>query len=379
MSTKINVRSPFYRKYSDVNLSYATLSLYIYEGVFSTDKPASPQYTLVKYPKGADTYVVFEISEFVKDYLDTSFDGTYTSQTVWVELDTVLTLTSGTSSNNNDYIAYSGYGYFEDGVNPELNQGLLISNRTIYRLDDENIRVPVDTDITNSVTYFYNGEVKRSQTISSSTNSNAQIDYVSVSGNDNSDNFKERVLSTGGVLEDTACLKAFLDTLDIGLVDELWVATDSGVDIVKIISVCEPKYTPYKVTFLNKFGALQDMYFFKKSVESITTTQDSYKRSTMDLSTLSYGISNHQNTILSKNGKERITMNTGYISEEYNEVIRQLLLSEQVWMTKLTDEELVLPLNVVSNSLTYKTSVNDKLVDYTLDFEYAYDKINNIR
>jgi len=202
---------------------------------------------------------------------------------------------------------------------------------------------------------------------------------VSVSGNDNSDNFKERVLSTGGVLEDTACLKAFLDTLDIGLVDELWVATDSGVDIVKIISVCEPKYTPYKVTFLNKFGALQDMYFFKKSVESITTTQDSYKRSTMDLSTLSYGISNHQNTILSKNGKERITMNTGYISEEYNEVIRQLLLSEQVWMTKLTDEELVLPLNVVSNSLTYKTSVNDKLVDYTLDFEYAYDKINNIR
>ena len=72
-------------------------------------------------------------------------------------------------------------------------------------------------------------------------------------------------------------------------------------------------------------------------------------------------------------------MNTGYISEEYNEVIRQLLLSEQVWMTKLTDEELVLPLNVVSNSLTYKTSVNDKLVDYTLDFEYAYDKINNIR
>lgn len=379
MATKINVRSPFYRKYSNANLSYATLSLYIYEGVFSTDKPALPQYTLVKYPKGTDTYVVFELSEFIKDYLYTSFDGTYTSQTVWVELDTVLTLTSGTSSNNNDYIAYNGYGYFEDGVNPELAEGLLMSNKTIYRLDDENIRVPVDTDITNSVTYFYNGEVKRSQAITSSTNTNAQIDYVSVSGNDNSDNFQERVLADGGTFEFTACLKDFLDTLDIGLVDELWVATDSGVDIVKIISVCEPKYTPYKVTFINKFGALQDMYFFKKSVESISTTQETYKRSTMDLVSLSYSTSSHQAATFNKNGNEKITMNTGFISEDYNEVIRQLLLSEQVWMTKLTDEELVIPLNVVSNSLTYKTNVNDKLIDYTLEFSYAYDKINNIR
>ena len=379
MATKINVRSPFYKKVSNANLSYATLSLFVYEGVFTTNKPASAQYTLVKYPKGTDTYVVFELSEFIKDYLDTSFDGTYTSQTVWVEADVVLTLTSGTANDNSDYIAYDGYGYFEDGVNPQLAEGLLISNRTIYRLDDENIRVPVDTDLTNSVAYFYNGEVKRSQTITSSTNTNAQIDYVSVSGNDDSDNFEERVLADGGTFEFTACLKDFLDTLDIGLVDELWVATDSGVDIVKIISVCEPKYTPYKVTFINKFGALQDMYFFKKSVESISTNQETYKRSTMDLVSLSYSVSSHQAATFNKNGNERITMNTGFISEDYNEVIRQLLLSEQVWMTKLTDEELVLPLNVVSNSLTYKTNVNDKLIDYTLEFNYAYDKINNIR
>ena len=379
MATKINVRSPFYKKVSNANLSYATLSLFVYEGVFTTDKPASAQYTLVKYPKGTDTYVVFELSEFIKDYLDTSFDGTYTSQTVWVEADVVLTLTSGTANDNSDYIAYDGYGYFEDGVNPQLAEGLLISNRTIYRLDDENIRVPVDTDLTNSVTYWYNGDVKRSQAITSSTNTNAQIDYVSVSGNDDSDNFEERVLADGGTFEFTACLKEFLDTLDIGLVDELWVATDSGVDIVKIISICEPKYTPYKVTFINKFGALQDMYFFKKSVESISTTQETYKRSTMDLVSLSYSTSTHQAATFNKNGNERITMNTGFVSEDYNEVIRQLLLSEQVWMTKLTDEELVLPLNVVSNSLTYKTNVNDKLIEYTLDFEYAYDKINNIR
>jgi hypothetical protein len=380
MSTKINVRSPFYKKVGNVDLDYATLSLFIYDGVFTTDKPASAQYTLVKRPVNGNNYVVFEIAELVRDYLDTSFDGTYTSQTVWVEADVVLTLTDeSVEDDNSDYIAYAGYGYFEDGINPELSRGLLISNKTIYRLDDENIRVPVDTFGTNSVTYFYDGQVKRSKTISTSTNTNAQIEYVSVSGSDDSDNFQERVLADGGTFEFTACLKEFLDTLDIGLVDELWVATDSGVEIVKIISVCEPKYTPYKVTFLNKFGALQDMYFFKKSVESISTNQETYKRSTMDLANLSYSVSSHQASTFNKNGKEKITMNTGFISEDYNEVIRQLLLSEQVWVTKLTDQELVLPLNVVSNSLTYKTNVNDKLIDYTLEFSYAYDKINNIR
>lgn len=379
MSTKINVRSPYYFKTTLTNMSSAVCEIYIWEGL-SSGTPIL-RYTLNKNVISGNDYITFEVSEYIKDFLDTSFDGTYSTRNVWVKVIIKrYILTALDSTTVYDPVpAFYGYGYFEDGVNPQLNEGLLMSNRTIYRLDDNNVRVPVDTSVTNSVTYLYNGEVKRSQSILVSTNSSTQIRYVSVSGNANEDNYKQRVLSTGGVLEDTACLKAFLETLDIGLVDELWVATDSGVDIVKIVSVCEPKYTPYKVTFLNKFGALQDMYFFKKSIESITTTQDMYKRSTMDLVNLTYSTSQHQMTTFNKNGKERITMNTGYISEDYNEVIRQLLLSEQVWMTKLTDEELVLPLNVVSNSLTYKTSVNDKLVDYTLDFEYAYDKINNIR
>ena len=141
MSTKINVLSPFYKKVSNANLSYATLSLYVYTGVLTTDKPASAQYTIVKYPVASNTYVVFEISEFVKDYLETSFDGTYASHTVWVEADVVLTLTSGTANDNSDYIAYAGYGYFEEGINPELNQGLLISNSVIYRRVDYNVRI----------------------------------------------------------------------------------------------------------------------------------------------------------------------------------------------------------------------------------------------
>ncbi len=73
-------------------------------------------------------------------------------------------------------------------------------------------------------------------------------------------------------------------------------------------------------------------------------------------------------------------MNTGYISEQYNEVIKQMMLSEQVWMTKTIDsEEVVIPIRPKTESLTYKTRVNDKLINYSIDFESAFDEINNIR
>ena len=52
------------------------------------------------------------------------------------------------------------------------------------------------------------------------------------------------------------------------------------------------------------------------------------------------------------------------------------MLSEQVWIKK--DGE-ILPINVKTSSLTYKTSVNDRLINYTIEFDYAFDKINNIR
>ena len=85
MATKINVRSPFYIKAKDSSLASATMQLYIYTGVLTTDKPASAQYTITKNEIDSNNYVVFEISELVRDYLDIEFNGEYDSQTVWVE------------------------------------------------------------------------------------------------------------------------------------------------------------------------------------------------------------------------------------------------------------------------------------------------------
>jgi len=384
MATKINVRSPFYIKASNASLASASLDLYIYTGVFTTDKPASAQYAITKNEIDSNNYVVFEIAELVRDYIEIEFDGEYDSQCVWVEADITMYDAadgggSSVATSNTDYIALDGYGYFHEGTNPELSRGLLMSNRSIFRLNDSNVRIPVFTEDTNSVAFYYQGTLKRTLTISDSTNTNAQIDYVTVSGSDNTDTYEERVVADGGTLEVSGCLTDFLNTIDIGLVDEVWVATDAGVDILKINTVDECKYEPYKVTFVNKYGALQDVWFFKKSVETTDVTSEQFKASIFSQDTLSYKTYQHQQQAFMAQGKDRITMNTGYINDDHNAVMEELLLSEQVWYTKITDEELIVPVIPRTKTITYKTSVNDKLVDYTVEFEEAFDKINNIR
>jgi hypothetical protein len=388
VATKINVRSPFYIKVSNASLASATMELYIYTGILTTDKPATAQYAITKNEISSNNYVVFEIAELVRDYLDIEFDGEYDSQTVWVESDIELfdAINGGGSSlgtSNTDYIAFDGYGYFEDGINPELSRTYLQSNNKIFRLDDQNVRVPVFTGDTDSVSFLYQGEVKRVQPIPSTgvdvNNTNGQIEYITVSGSDNTDTYKERVLADGGTFEDNSLLDAFLDSIDIGLVDELYINSDSGTEVLKIVTEPCTKYEPIKVTFVNKFGALQDIWFSLKSTESLNTTGETYKANVVDFGTLTYATYKPQVAQYNKLGKESITLNTNYLSEDYNEVIKQLMMSEQVWLTKLTDTELVLAVIPKTQSVTYKTSLNDRLVQYTIDFDYAFDKINTVR
>lgn len=384
MATKINVRSPFYVKAEPASgtLTSAQMQLYIYTGAKLTTPTSSElRYTITKTPIDSNNYVVYEIAELVRDYLDIEFDGEYDSQCVWVRPTLTLTKTSGSETPTPiDYIAFDGYGYFHEGTNPQLSRGLLLSNNTIFRLNYDNVRIPVFTEDTNSVTFLYKGEEKRTQTVSSSTNTNGQIDYITVSGLDDNDTYRERVVNDGGTLEDSDCLDLFLRRYNIGEVDEVIIDTDAGVEVVKINTIYECKYEPYKVTFVNKYGALQDLWFFKKSVESTNVTSEQFKASIFDQSTLSYKTYKHQQQSFLAQGKDRITMNTGYVNDDHNAVLEELLLSEQVWYTKITEtEEKVIPVIPLTKSITYKTSVNDKLANYTVDFEHAFDKINNIR
>ena len=413
MAQIINTRSPFYIRVSETDLSTATLSIYIYTGDSTLTPPSSYlKYTITKASGiiGSED-IVFEISELVRDYVDIYYDGEYDSQCVWVTAKTEKFEEDGTSlgSHTVSLLGVNGFGYHYEGIKEvasssdntikyigaEFDEGLMMSNATIYRVSDRSINIPIYKDTANSVSFFNNGDLIRTVTIAKDTiDTDSQIQYIASDGNSEADNYRERVLEAGGVFENNSLLEAFEDSFDIGEVDEVYVnytvgtevnedsqtVTNTATHVLKVKTFDCSKYEPIRVTFVNKFGALQDMYFTKRSNESMNVSTEDYKASLIDFSSsVSYDTSAHQMRTLNLMGKESITLNTDYIDESCNEHIKQLMLSEKVWMTRLTDEEKVVPLKIKSNSLQLKKRVNDKLIQYTMEFDVAADMINNIR
>ena len=393
MQTKINLRSPYYIKVSNPNLTSVRLDLYIYTGTFTTNVSVAAgtlRYQISKKPLGSNDFVVYEISELVRDYLEIEFDGSYDSDVVWINAIPTVTGGTGTTTitpdNTNGFVGLDGYGYFEQGANPALSTTLLQSNQTIFVLDDNLFRVPVFVQGTNSVSLLYKGVVKTEIDLTSASvdDTSEQIRYISgnstSSGDVDYDSYQERVINDGGTFEGSSCLRDFLGEYSIDKIDEIYVASDSGTEVIKIITIEDCKYTPIKVTFVNKFGALQDLIFFKKSVDSTTVKGEEFKSAVFDQSTLTYKTYQHQRTQFMVQGNDSIKMNTGFVNDDYNQVIEQLMLSEQVWATFVTEtQELVRPVVPKTKALTFKTSLNDNLVDYAIDFDIANDKINNIR
>jgi len=382
----IEVRSPHFESITIANASYGILNLYIWVGD-KTSVPTNPIYTLRKSattPTTGNPRVTFETSELIRDYLDIEFDGNYSGQGVWVRTDLDIYNSSNVSIIDYDYIsiAFDGYQYFEEN---SVISNLMITNRKLFVLEDNTFRVPIDTSLNNpTVTFVKDNEVIATQTFTSSNQSSEQIRYVSIYGDTtNWDSFKERVLESGGTdYESNKCLEAYFNDYSIGAVDKIIISnTNANVkDITVDVTILdECKYEPKKVTFVNKYGALQDMYFFKKSVKKMNIKKESYKSNILN-SLNGYSTSNHVYKDFNVVGKELVTLSSGFLSEEYNEVFKQMMLSEKVWVTNINDDgEQVLPINVKTSNITYKTSLNDSLVEYTFDFDNSFNVINDIR
>ncbi len=336
------------------------------------------RYTITKNAT-ANGKVLFEISELLRDYLDPilySENGGYGVFTHSATYNTSIQFKNSSGVNQGSAITQSGfiidaYGYYMEGKNPTTTRGLMISNETIYRLHNADVVIPVDINNTSRVNWLKNGEVVFSRNVPD----NSWVFSYYANRLYGADSFKERIQIAGGTYEDNQCIYKFLDTNELFDVDEVRVETTDGLKILKVITLDECRYKPVKLTFFNRWGAQQDLWFFRKSIESLTASKEEFKRSMISI-TGDYDTLVHPRSNFNVQSKRKITINTGYVDESYNELMQEVMQSSKVW---LEQDTIVRPVIVTSNSLTFKTGVNDKLVDYSLDLDFAYDEIQNIR
>ncbi len=260
--SKINARSPYYITISATNLTQVDMQLYVYSGTQSTDR--TNLFSLTSF--AISNVVTFEISEIVRDYILQTFDGDYASDNVWVDYQTNSYI-QGVAQGYTSFVplvAFDGYGYFEDAANPVNDSGLLQSNYKIVKLDDAPATIPVYTEITNRVSYELNGELVYTKAITDSDESDEQIEYVSNTIN-GSDEFEDRVIQDDGTFEGSSCLEQFADDFTLFDFDTIYIDTDDEIIKLTVENVEECKFNPYKITFVNKFGALLDLWFFKRT------------------------------------------------------------------------------------------------------------------
>jgi len=393
MSNIINTRSPYFiNQQADTGkiLSEATIELYIYNGELGVDKPAGSTYSITKSSIGstANNYITFEVSELIRDYLYTDYYNE-AIHAVWVEADISYTHTDSTTGTNNiDYLAFDGFGYFEEGINPRTSTYadntsytpmVLQDNTTVYFVRGRDIRIPIFSEswaeVITTVGYgVWNEETDYWQESLPEWQSTTSPLYV-----DDTD-FSDRkiqyiIISSDNALDgDTITITSRNQTSDPNYVEQEVVIT--------LKEICEPKFDEYRCIFYNKYGALQDFWASKKSIITTKTKSTQFNRSIIDFSSgaAQYSVYKNANQRFDIVANQSITVNTPFIVEDINEPIEQMIMSENTWLEDSSNTSIdTLPVTIRTESLTRKTRVNDKLIQYTLEFDYAFDKINNIR
>ena len=300
------------------------------------------RYTLTKnrpsYVGGipATVLLTFDIAELARDYIEITYQSNYIPQTVDIETDlSTYTLSNGqgtvvdTEPTFED-VGFEAYGTFVEGVNPEVPFKKLIS-----------LTYLIPTTDTDTFTIFapYNTAGKIPNINGSNVLAAASYSSLATS-----------------------------------------VTTDGTVCNIKRID-CTKYGDGKRIIYINKYGVQQDLWFFLKETKNITRTNEGYKSNTITyLGGAGYNVQNAPNKVFNTQAKQTHTLSSGYYPEFANQFFEELLLSEYVWLSTVRKGSgIIIPVKVKTSSVAFKTSVNDRLIEYTMEFEEAFDYINNIR
>ena len=360
--------SPYYvtTPLSSPNTGLVCTSYTLYIKVWSglvTSPPSTASYKITKDNNSGLGFAVasdkINISRIVNDFIE--FEPQSGSSTTilngenqkWVQTyttyETTDTADSTTAQNISTELMSLGYSYGNEGVNNNISSpNILIPAQEYKAYRDGVFIVPIllnesgTGNGTVTIESFPTNEINSTFAIADTTDSDDLVKYIWV--------------DVSEALTDTSI--------------EVTYNTAAQDYTVSLYIEDECKYTPIDICFQNKDGALQNVTFFKERIERMATDSSQFERSGLQPSD---GF--HQFVRFDVQGRTSFSANSGYIDESSNEVFRQLLLSERIY---IYENDQFTPINISSKSITYKTRQKERLINYDLNFDYSYNQINNI-
>jgi len=340
---KIFIRSPYFIEVNELSQIGSKVELYFYNS--GTAIPTLPTYTLSKPIASAlQPNTVYNISNYAKDFIkpiapvfvnDVVAEDVTTWCYVLVKRYKEVSAGSYTLLDEETIVCLNGFSKYSDG----------------YNYSTTNVVVPMfNTEHNNYIT--------------SDRQKYLNI-YVEVS-EPCEWNTPDALFSFTPSLP-TVYKLPLNNSLSTGNVSQFFLAS---VEQFKAYAytVCEPKYTPIICNFVNRYGGWEFLTFFKANMQSIEVNSKDFN---MLPSAVNYNVLQGQKQVFNKQGKQKIKCNTGWVDENLSELIEDMLLSNVV----LLDGK---PAIVKSQSFDIKTSLNNKNINYEIEFEFNYGLINDV-
>ena len=381
MSTIIRTRSPFFIRTPQETsslLNYFQINIQVHGGQSGSSEICDDLYAayqLQKTPLGSETSVSFDISEIVNDNIQQIFTGTYSDSSakssIWVVVQTSARQIDGSiigSVTSNTYLAQEGYNKFKEGVNYTVAPIAMMTGTYFEYHQGSPLTIPINSERVNQVQFIErNGVTYQTDNYTDNGHQNQKIEYSQFTGTDT---------------RDITRIKITYDT--------------SNFTTIYTTRIEECKYPVNKITFVNRWGAMQDLFFFKKSTESLDATRENFNSSIFKARSVhlgpgeepdddcdetitynTYSTTAHSKKTFNANATESILLNSGFVNELMNPFFEELMVSEYIWLTDSNNN--IFPVNLKESSFTKKTGLNDRLINYTMSFEKSFHLINNIR
>ena len=343
MATSIFVRSPYIVSKTSSVGNVVKAELYIYNNPSSV--PSSPTYTLSKViPSSVATTAHFDISPYCREYISfqkftsasvetAAGNDEYCNIQVKVYVNEVLDSTT-------DYVAFDGFGYYEQGYNPSLGDTSGITDSAVFL--DEGTYYVKETGNGGGI-YFHNVSGSLTNAVYNSTDSislNNGVKFV-----------------------------PYVHPSHVGVTNVVEIYEGGfPVRTYTFEPICEPKYTPLVCDFINQYGVWQQIIFFKASERNFVATGTEYN---LMPSSINYDIYENRRQVFNRNAKKSITANTGFVPESYSNVMKAMLLSEKIML----DNE---PVKLRTQNVKLQEHINDKLINYRVEFEYSHNQLNYV-
>lgn len=137
--------------------------------------------------------------------------------------------------------------------------------------------------------------------------------------------------------------------------------------------VCQQKYPNVRIKWKNRFGQFDYFNFYMVSRTSFKSEKRAYQPQlgSWQGSSLEYQDYDSGNLNYLVDSQQALQVNTFWIPENYNDILKQLLVSDEIyWLYNEADND-VRPITIATETLDFKTNVVDKLIQYSFEFKYG--------